>query len=93
MNVQPLLNVLGISEDAVRAMADGLRTQIGELHARLREAETHLEHLAICRKKNGRQVANRPLRASGRAPVGRWWGGWDQVGQGQVGQVELLGAA
>ncbi|MGY3685040.1 hypothetical protein [Streptomyces sp. TE33382] len=31
-------------------MADDLRTQIGKLQTRLREAETHLEHLAITRK-------------------------------------------
>ncbi|MFD6327029.1 hypothetical protein ACFWOL_30250 [Streptomyces sp. NPDC058442] len=50
MNVQPLLDALGLQEDAARAMADDLRTQIGELQARLREAETHLEHLTITRK-------------------------------------------
>ncbi|MGY5035424.1 hypothetical protein ACWC9U_32270 [Streptomyces sp. 900116325] len=50
MNIQPLLDALGLQEDAARAMADDLRTQIGELQARLREAETHLDHLAITRK-------------------------------------------
>ncbi|MFE1407810.1 hypothetical protein ACFW5D_30130 [Streptomyces sp. NPDC058770] len=50
MNLQPLLDALGIQEDAARDLADGLRTQITELQARLREAETHLEHLAITRK-------------------------------------------
>ncbi|MFE4999363.1 hypothetical protein ACFRH4_50685 [Streptomyces mirabilis] len=50
MNLQPLLDVLGIQEDAARALADDLRTRIDELQARLREAETHLEHLAITRK-------------------------------------------
>ncbi|MCZ4096109.1 hypothetical protein [Streptomyces sp. H39-C1] len=50
MNIQPLLDALGIQEDAARAMADDLRTQIGELQARLRETETHLEHLTITRK-------------------------------------------
>ncbi|MBP0932492.1 hypothetical protein J0X20_02430 [Streptomyces sp. KCTC 0041BP] len=50
MNIQPLLDALGIQEDAARTIADDLRTQIGELQARLREAETHLEHLAITRK-------------------------------------------
>ncbi|MCY0955336.1 hypothetical protein [Streptomyces sp. H27-S2] len=50
MNIRPLLDALGIQEDAAQAMADELRTQIGELQARLREAETHLEHLAITRK-------------------------------------------
>lgn len=47
MSIQPLLDALGIQEDAARALADDLRTQLGELQARLREAETHLEHLAI----------------------------------------------
>ncbi|MFI8405169.1 hypothetical protein ACIGG5_33670 [Streptomyces sp. NPDC085463] len=50
MNMQPLLDALGIQEDAAQAMAAGLRTQIGELQTRLGEAETHLEHLAITRK-------------------------------------------
>ncbi|WP_413754729.1 hypothetical protein [Streptomyces sp. MMBL 11-3] len=50
MNIEPLLDVLGLQEDATRALAEGLRTQIGELNGRLREAETHLEHLAITRK-------------------------------------------
>lgn len=50
MNIQPLLDALGIQEDAARALADDLRTQITELQARLREADTHLEHLAITRK-------------------------------------------
>ncbi|MFI5774016.1 hypothetical protein ACIA74_36985 [Streptomyces sp. NPDC051658] len=49
MNLQPLLHALGIQEHAARALADDLRTQIDELHARLRETETHLEHLAITR--------------------------------------------
>ena len=46
VNIQPLLDALDIQEDAARALADDLRTQIDELQARLREAETHLEHLA-----------------------------------------------
>ncbi|WP_411074577.1 hypothetical protein [Streptomyces sp. cmx-4-7] len=50
MNVKPLLDALGLQEDAARALADDLRTQIEELQGRLREAETHLEHLAITRK-------------------------------------------
>ncbi|MFG3352863.1 hypothetical protein [Streptomyces sp. NPDC048001] len=50
MNIQPLLDALGIQEDVARAMADELRTQLDKLQARLREAETHLEHLAITRK-------------------------------------------
>lgn len=50
MNIQPLLDALGIQEDAARALTDDLRTQITELQTRLREAETHLEHLAITRK-------------------------------------------
>ncbi|MGW7244265.1 hypothetical protein [Streptomyces sp. NPDC054804] len=50
MNIEPLLDALGLQEDAARALADDLRTQIEELHGRLREAETHLEHLSITRK-------------------------------------------
>ncbi|MFD4610432.1 hypothetical protein ACFWOT_20550 [Streptomyces sp. NPDC058440] len=50
MNIQPLLEALDLQEDAARVLADDLRTQIGELQGRLREAETHLEHLAITRK-------------------------------------------
>ncbi|MGW8361850.1 hypothetical protein ACWGK1_14910 [Streptomyces wedmorensis] len=50
MNIQPLLDALGIQEEAARALSDDLRTQITELQARLQEAETHLEHLAITRK-------------------------------------------
>ncbi|MFF7503752.1 hypothetical protein ACFZBM_30520 [Streptomyces lavendulae] len=50
MKIQPLLDALGVQEDAVRAPADDLRTQIERLHCRLQEAETHLEHLAITRK-------------------------------------------
>ncbi|MEV5159399.1 hypothetical protein [Streptomyces sp. NPDC053728] len=50
MNIEPLLDALGIQENAARALADDLRTQIAELQSRLREAETHLEHLAITRK-------------------------------------------
>ncbi|MDX3536570.1 hypothetical protein PV721_19730 [Streptomyces sp. MB09-01] len=50
MNFQPLLDALDIQENAARGLADDLRTRIGELQARLREAETHLEHLAITRR-------------------------------------------
>ncbi|MFI6730825.1 hypothetical protein [Streptomyces atratus] len=50
MNIQPLLDALDIQEEAARALADDLRTQIAELQNRLREAETQLEHLAITRK-------------------------------------------
>ncbi|MEU5548073.1 hypothetical protein AB0G85_38330 [Streptomyces sioyaensis] len=50
MNLQPLLDALGIQEDAARALADDLRGQITELHNRLREAETRLEHLTITRQ-------------------------------------------
>ncbi|MFB6895659.1 hypothetical protein [Streptomyces hydrogenans] len=50
MNIDPLLDALGVQEDAARALTDDLRTQITELQGRLREAETHLEHLAITRK-------------------------------------------
>ncbi|MFF5503135.1 hypothetical protein [Streptomyces roseolus] len=50
MNVQPLLDALGLQKNAARALADDLRGQITELQGRLREAETHLEHLAITQK-------------------------------------------
>ncbi|MGW4890923.1 hypothetical protein ACWEQL_01450 [Kitasatospora sp. NPDC004240] len=50
MNLQPLLDALDIQEHAAQALADDLRTQIDELQGRLREAEIHLEHLAITRK-------------------------------------------
>lgn len=50
MNIQPLFEALDVQEDAARVVADELRTQIDELQGRLREAETHLEHLAITRK-------------------------------------------
>ncbi|MER5688406.1 hypothetical protein [Streptomyces sp. NPDC002205] len=50
MNIEPLLDALDLQEDAASALAENLRTQIDELQDRLREAETHLEHLAITRK-------------------------------------------
>ncbi|MFE2094628.1 hypothetical protein [Streptomyces sp. NPDC059460] len=50
MNIEPLLDALDLQEDAARALTEDLPTQIDELHGRLREAETHLEHLAITRK-------------------------------------------
>ncbi|WP_189788838.1 hypothetical protein, partial [Streptomyces capitiformicae] len=50
MNIQPLLDALDLQADAARALADDLRAQIDGLQTRLREAETHLEHLAITRK-------------------------------------------
>ncbi|MFE4337125.1 hypothetical protein ACFRQM_49775 [Streptomyces sp. NPDC056831] len=50
MNIESLLDALGLEEDAARALADELRTQIDELQDRLRKTETHLEHLVITRK-------------------------------------------
>ncbi|MEU6093067.1 hypothetical protein ABZ865_41210 [Streptomyces sp. NPDC047085] len=50
MNIQPLLDALDLQEDATRAMADELHAQIDNLQTRLREAQTHMEHLAITRK-------------------------------------------
>ncbi|MGP3683167.1 hypothetical protein ACTVZO_43150 [Streptomyces sp. IBSNAI002] len=50
MNIEPLLDALDVQQDAARSLAEDLRTQIAELQGRLREAETHLEHLAITRK-------------------------------------------
>ncbi|KJY40402.1 hypothetical protein VR46_27855 [Streptomyces sp. NRRL S-444] len=49
MNIQPLLDALDIQETAAQSLAGDLRTQIEELQGRLRQAETHLEHLAITR--------------------------------------------
>lgn len=49
MNLQPLLDALDLQKDAARALADDLRAQIDDLQTWLREAETHLEHLAITR--------------------------------------------
>ncbi|MFB7368897.1 hypothetical protein ACFC0D_03500 [Streptomyces sp. NPDC056222] len=45
-----MLDAFGTQEDAARALTDDLRTEVTELRAQLREAETHLEHLAITRK-------------------------------------------
>ncbi|MGW2556962.1 hypothetical protein [Streptomyces sp. NPDC001635] len=50
MNIRPLLQALDFQEDAARAPADDLGAQIDDLQTRLREAGTHLEHLAITRK-------------------------------------------
>lgn len=50
MNIQALLEALDVQEDAARSLANDLSAQIDELQARLREAEVHLEHLAITRK-------------------------------------------
>ncbi|MFI6585941.1 hypothetical protein [Embleya sp. NPDC050493] len=50
MNIEPLLDALGLQEDAAHALADELRTRITHLQSRLRDAETHLEHLAITRR-------------------------------------------
>ncbi|MBW5250682.1 hypothetical protein JGS39_17080 [Streptomyces sp. P01-B04] len=49
MNIQPLLETLELQEQAARVLAGDLREQIDGLQNRLREAETHLEHLAITR--------------------------------------------
>ncbi|MDP9607872.1 hypothetical protein [Streptomyces demainii] len=50
MNIQPLLDALDLQENAARDLADDLRAQIEDLQSRLREAQTHLEHLTITRK-------------------------------------------
>jgi hypothetical protein len=50
MNIQPLLDVLDLEECGARALAYDLRVQIDDLQTGPREAETHLEHLAITRK-------------------------------------------
>lgn len=49
MNLNPLLQALDLQEDAARALAGDLRTQIDTLQTQLREAELRLEHLAITR--------------------------------------------
>jgi hypothetical protein len=49
VNLNPLLQALDLQEDAARALADDLRTQIDTLQTQLREAELRLEHLAITR--------------------------------------------
>ncbi|MFE6668208.1 hypothetical protein ACFVFH_32215 [Streptomyces sp. NPDC057697] len=49
MNLNPLLQALGLQEDAAQALAVDLRTQIDALQTQLREAELRLEHLAITR--------------------------------------------
>jgi len=50
VNLQPLLDALGIQEDAARSIAEDLSVQIAELQNRLQETEAHLEHLEITRK-------------------------------------------
>ncbi|MGX1915963.1 hypothetical protein ACWIID_45370 [Streptomyces phaeochromogenes] len=49
MNLNPLLQALDLQENAARALADDLRTQIDVLQTQLRQAELRLEHLAITR--------------------------------------------
>lgn len=49
MNLNPLLQALDLQEDAARALAGDLRTQIDTLQTQLRKAELRLEHLAITR--------------------------------------------
>ena len=49
MNLNPHLQALDLQEDTTRALADDLRTRINTLQTELREAELHLEHLAITR--------------------------------------------
>jgi hypothetical protein len=49
VNLSPLLQALDLQEDAARALAGDLRTQIDTLQTQLREAELRLEHLAITR--------------------------------------------
>jgi len=49
VNLSPLLQALDLQEDAARALAGDLRTQIDTFQTQLREAELRLEHLAITR--------------------------------------------
>ncbi|MEU6201655.1 hypothetical protein [Streptomyces sp. NPDC047061] len=62
MNLNPLPQPLGLQEDAARALADDLRTQIDALQTRLREAELRLEHLAITRTTITRLANRIPAR-------------------------------
>ncbi|WP_406223938.1 hypothetical protein [Streptomyces canus] len=63
MNIRPLLDALDLQEDAARALADDLRAQIDGLQARLREAETHLEHLrSPARPSPASPTGSRPSR-------------------------------
>ncbi|MFE4667498.1 hypothetical protein ACFRI7_00435 [Streptomyces sp. NPDC056716] len=64
MNIQPQLDALGLQEDAARAMADDLGAQINGLQTRLREAEIHLEHLAITRKPITGPAGRLPVQTS-----------------------------
>ncbi|MFJ7907082.1 hypothetical protein [Kitasatospora sp. NPDC096204] len=64
MNIQPLLDALDIQENAAQALAGDLRRQIEDLRSRLREAEIHLEHLAITRKTVTALADRLPARTS-----------------------------
>ncbi|MEV0021795.1 hypothetical protein AB0H45_06120 [Streptomyces atroolivaceus] len=72
VSIQPLLAALDVQEDAARALADGLRTQIEELQSQLREAETRLEHLAITRKTVTALADRLPAQTSGRPARAPW---------------------
>ncbi|MGW1819154.1 hypothetical protein ACWCQM_37030 [Streptomyces sp. NPDC002125] len=63
MNIQALRDALELQEQAARALADDLREQIDGLQNRLREAETHLEHLAITRTTVTGLADRRPAAA------------------------------
>jgi predicted transcriptional regulator len=64
VNIQPLLEALDVREEAARSLTDDLRTRIEDLQARLREAETHLEHLTITRTTITALVDRLPTRAA-----------------------------
>lgn len=65
MNHNPLLQALDLQEDAVRVLADDLRTQIDTLQAQLLEAELRLEHLAITRTTIAGLADRIPVQSAG----------------------------
>lgn len=65
MNLSPLLQALGLQEDAVRVLADDLRTQIGSLQSQLRDAELRLEHLALTRTAITGLASRIPVQSTG----------------------------
>ncbi|MEV6536878.1 hypothetical protein AB0M86_46240 [Streptomyces sp. NPDC051639] len=67
MNLQPLLDAADLHEDAARTLTDDLRARIDALQNRLREAETHVEHLTITRQTITRLAGRLPANAA-RAP-------------------------
>ncbi|WP_327714084.1 hypothetical protein OG381_00610 [Streptomyces sp. NBC_00490] len=67
MNLNPLFQALDLQEDAARALADDLRTQIDTLQTQLRQAELRLEHLAITRETIAGLADRIPAQTAGPA--------------------------